>query len=77
MIAIFSDLAEALAFDAAVSAAMGWPSEAAKTERYAEPQKHLTQDLWAMPVEEYAATLVPQSAEVVGSLSEDWYPPRP
>ena len=77
MIAIFSDLAEAIAFDAVVSAAMGWPSETARTERYAEPQKHFTLDLWAMPVEDYATSLVPASAQVAESLADDWYPPRP
>lgn len=77
MIAIFSDLSEALAFDAAVCSVMGWPSVEAKTERYAEPYKHLTLDLWAMPVEDYAASLVPASANIVPSLTDDWFPPRP
>ena len=77
MIAIFTNLNSALAFDAAVSAAMGWPNTETKTDRYGEPQKHTTEDLWAMPVEPYAADLVPAAAVLVESLTADWFEPRP
>ena len=77
MIAIFANIDFALAFDAAVSAAMGWPNAETKTDRYGEPQKHVTQDRWAMPVEDYAVDLVPADAVVVESLTADWHEPRP
>lgn len=77
MIAIFQNLEDALSFDSAVSAAMGWPNAETKTERYCEPQKHISRNLWAMPVEDYASGLVPLKATLVESLQNDWYPPRP
>ena len=77
MIAIFTTIDSALAFDAAVSLAMGWPNAETKTDRYGEPQKHITEDLWAMPVEPYAVALVPSDAVVVDSLTADWNAPRP
>ena len=77
MIAIFTTIDSALAFDAAVSAAMGWPNAETKTDRYGEPQKHVTQDRWAMPVEPYAVDLVPADAVLVESLTADWHEPRP
>ena len=77
MIAIFTNLDSALAFDAAVSAAMGWPNEETKTNRYGEPQKHIAEDLWAMPVEPYAVDLVPADAVLVESLTADWFNPTP
>jgi hypothetical protein len=77
MIAIFATIDSALAFDAAVSLAMGWPNTETKTDRYCEPQKHITEDLWAMPVEPYAVALVPSDAVVVDSLTADWNAPRP
>jgi hypothetical protein len=75
MIAIFTDEQSALAFDAAVSAAMGWPDTETKTERYAVPLKHPTANLWAMPVEEYAASHLPDGVELAAELSPDWLPP--
>jgi len=77
MIAIFTNIHSALAFDAAVSLAMGWPNAETLTNRYCEPQKHIAEDLWAMPVEPYAVALVPSDAVVVDSLSADWHEPRP
>lgn len=77
MIATFTNIDSALAFDAAVSAAMGWPNAATKTNRYGEPQKHIRQDGWAMPIEPYAVDLVPADAVIVESLTADWFEPRP
>ena len=77
MIAIFTNIDSALAFDAAVSLTMGWPNAETKTDRYGEPQKHIAEDLWAMPVEPYAVDLVPADAVLVESLTADWFNPTP
>lgn len=77
MIAIFTNIDSAFAFDAAVSLAMGWPNAETKTDRYCQPQKHVTQDRWAMPIESYAVDLVPADAVLVESLTADWHEPRP
>ena len=77
MIATFTSIDSALAFDALVSFAMGWPNAKTKTDRYCEPQKHIAQNRWAMPVEPYAVDLVPADAVIVETLSADWFEPRP
>lgn len=73
MIAIFASLDSALAFDAAVCAAMGWPD--ATTKRYAVPAQHPTDARCAVPVLDYAVPFVPATAFVVDELSADWTPP--
>lgn len=73
--AIFPSLDLALAFDASVSAAMGWPSVEQKTERYAIPMLHPSRNEWAVPVRDYAEPHLVSGTTVVGELSSDWYPP--
>lgn len=77
MIAIFTDEQSALAFDAAVSAAMGWPDAETKTERYAVPRKHPTAEMWWMPVTDYAAPYLPEGVDTVDELPPGWIPPLP
>ncbi len=77
MIAIFTNEQAALEFDAAVSAAMGWPDAETKTERYAVPRQHPTENKWCMPVADYAAAHLPEGAETVEELPPDWFPPMP
>lgn len=72
--ATFPNLELALAFDASVSAAMGWPSEAQKTERYAIPMKHPTKNEWAVPVRDYAEQHLISGTTIVDELTPDWYP---
>jgi len=74
--ALFPSLELALAFDASVSAAMGWPSEAQKTERYAIPIQHPSRNEWAVPVRDYAELHLVSGTQIVEELTADWYPPE-
>ena len=74
--AIFPSIELALAFDASVSAAMGWPSVEQKTERYAIPIKHPSRNEWAVPVRDYAEPHLISGTQVVEELTPDWYPPE-
>ncbi len=74
--ALFPSLELALAFDASVSVAMGWPSEAQKTERYAIPMKHPSRNEWAVLVRDYAQPYLISGTRIVEELTADWYPPE-
>ena len=74
--AIFPSLELALSFDASVSAAMGWPNDAQKTERYAIPMQHPSRNEWAVPVRDYAEPHLINGTQIVEELTSDWYPPE-
>ena len=73
--ALFPSLELALAFDASVSAAMGWPSVEQKTDRYAIAIKHPSRNEWAVPVRDYAEPHLVSGTQIVEELTPDWYPP--
>lgn len=71
MFALFATEAAALAHDAAVSAAYGWPS--AGTVRYAHPRR-TTDGQWAMPVDVGVSTraFLPPDTPIVTAVT--WPP---
>ena len=73
MIAVFDNIESAMLFDAAVSEMLGLPNAESKTDRYGEPIKHKTKDLWALPIEPCAEALVPEDAVLIELLTEDWF----
>ncbi|WP_437489428.1 hypothetical protein WME75_10680 [Sorangium sp. So ce1014] len=80
MFVVFDDESEAISFIAQVDALLGYPATGVVngqivvlTQTWAEPIKHHSQDLWAVP---YAPELEPALGDHVPvEIDESWWPP--